>query len=315
MKKSALLFILLSVLMCCLSLDSLHSETFGSGDNIFNIDFVNIGDPNNSPYTLIDNRGPSYYGGVSYEYGLSIYSISQNQIDLAKSNGLTGVYAGAWSGNKPAANITWYEAATFVNWLNTSKGFHQAYNLSDGTPFSAWNSWDTGYDPSNTFRNKGAKYVLPSEDEWFKAAYYGGGGSYTVYPTGNQKPQPVSSGTNAGSSVYYSSSPADVNNAGGPSGFGVIGIGGNVTEWMEGNYNRSDSSPASPRAVRGNSFKSESDVPLMANQRGYMNPSWEGIDMGFRVVSLNTVPEPSTYALFGLGAVGVLMVMRRKKTA
>ena len=28
-----------------------------------------------------------------------------------------------------------------------------------------------------------------------------------------------------------------------------------------------------------------------------------------------SVPEPSTYALFGLGAIGILMVMRRKKTA
>jgi hypothetical protein len=27
------------------------------------------------------------------------------------------------------------------------------------------------------------------------------------------------------------------------------------------------------------------------------------------------VPEPSTYALFGIGAFGMLMVMRRKKTA
>jgi len=28
-----------------------------------------------------------------------------------------------------------------------------------------------------------------------------------------------------------------------------------------------------------------------------------------------TVPEPSTYALFGIGAIGMLMVLRRKKTA
>ena len=27
------------------------------------------------------------------------------------------------------------------------------------------------------------------------------------------------------------------------------------------------------------------------------------------------IPEPSTYALFGIGAIGMLMVMRRKKTA
>ena len=30
---------------------------------------------------------------------------------------------------------------------------------------------------------------------------------------------------------------------------------------------------------------------------------------------VNTVPEPSTYALFGIGAMGLLMVLRRKKTA
>jgi hypothetical protein len=31
--------------------------------------------------------------------------------------------------------------------------------------------------------------------------------------------------------------------------------------------------------------------------------------------SYQAIPEPSTYALFGLGAIGMLMVMRRKKTA
>jgi PEP-CTERM motif len=33
------------------------------------------------------------------------------------------------------------------------------------------------------------------------------------------------------------------------------------------------------------------------------------------IYSVKIVPEPSTYALFGLGAIGILMVMRRKKTA
>jgi len=30
---------------------------------------------------------------------------------------------------------------------------------------------------------------------------------------------------------------------------------------------------------------------------------------------LQSVPEPSTYALFGIGAIGMLMVMRRKRAA
>ena len=35
-------------------------------------------------------------------------------------------------------------------------------------------------------------------------------------------------------------------------------------------------------------------------------------NIGFRVAA---VPEPSTYALFGIGAIGMLMVIRRRKTA
>jgi hypothetical protein len=33
------------------------------------------------------------------------------------------------------------------------------------------------------------------------------------------------------------------------------------------------------------------------------------------VIGTQSVPEPSTYALFGIGAIGMLIVMRRKKTA
>jgi len=32
-------------------------------------------------------------------------------------------------------------------------------------------------------------------------------------------------------------------------------------------------------------------------------------------VTISSVPEPSTYALFGIGAIGLLLVLRRKKTA
>ena len=39
------------------------------------------------------------------------------------------------------------------------------------------------------------------------------------------------------------------------------------------------------------------------------------IDVGLDNVKVQAVPEPSTYALFGIGAIGLLMVLRRKKTA
>ena len=39
------------------------------------------------------------------------------------------------------------------------------------------------------------------------------------------------------------------------------------------------------------------------------------VDGGTFTVTNQAAPEPSTYALFGIGAIGMLMVMRRKKTA
>jgi hypothetical protein len=38
-------------------------------------------------------------------------------------------------------------------------------------------------------------------------------------------------------------------------------------------------------------------------------------DLGFRLVTTTVVPEPSTYALMGLGTIAILMVLRRKNAA
>ena len=49
---------------------------------------------------------------------------------------------------------------------------------------------------------------------------------------------------------------------------------------------------------------------LWAEADTFLNASDPGA-----MVSLVSVPEPSTYALFGMGAIGILIVLRRKKTA
>ena len=72
-------------------------------------------------------------------------------------------------------------------------------------------------------------------DEWFKAAYYdptanGGVGSYWRLPTGSNS-APVPGGTAEGTAVYNqpsSQGPADIDNAGGLSPYGIMGMGGNV---------------------------------------------------------------------------------------
>jgi formylglycine-generating enzyme required for sulfatase activity len=233
------------------------------------------------------------------------YEISQNAIDKATASGMANVTAGAWTGNQPAANINYYEAAAFVNFLNTSTGKTAAYDLAwDGSAWSMnlWSSgqaWTAG--GTNLYRNKDAFYFLPSENEWYKAAYYNAAGTnYFLYPTASSSvPTAVASGTNAGSAVYNSvvSAPAIVDSTGGLSPYGTMGQGGNVWEWNE------------VAAPRGGSWGNTEDTLRSSFPSNPGDPSAQESFLGFRVAS---VPEPSTYALLLMAGAGWLLWRRRK---
>ena len=191
------------------------ADTFGSGANAFTIDFVDIGNPGNTDDA--GAGGGSYsspYGGVAYTYRMGVTEVPQDWITKATNLGMTNVTAGAWTGSQPAANMTWYEAAAFVNWLNTSTGHQPAYDLtySSGWSMKLWSSaqaWQAGGE--NLYRHKDAYYFLPSEDEWYKAAYHKNDGvtaNYWDYATGsNTIPTAVASGTGAGTVVYNQARP------------------------------------------------------------------------------------------------------------
>ena len=228
--------------------------TFGTTGNEFTIDFVDVGNAGNA-------ADATTYGAVPYEYRVGKYEISQDAITKATASGMTYVTAGAWTGSQPAATISWYDAAAFVNWLNTSTGNQAAYNLtfSGSWSMNLWSSadaWQLGGE--NPYRNKDAVYFLPSENEWVKAAYYNPAGSnYFFYPTASSSaPTAVVSGTDAGSAVYngFAAFPAEVDSAGGLSPYGTMGQGGNVFEWMESAFNGSNSLASEYRAVRGGNW-------------------------------------------------------------
>jgi len=265
--------------------------SFGTGSKTFTLAFTPIGNPGNKPDT-------NSYGAVPYSYQIGTYDISQNQMNAAISNGVLGLQGEVgktWNGDQPATGITWYQAAAFVNWLNTSHGYAPAYNLSydtaNGYTMSLWatnQAWTNG--GLNLYRSKSCVYFLPSENEWYKAAYYNSKGTnYFLYPTGsNTAPTPVASGTNANTAVYngaasFAYQPASVYQAGGRSPYGTMGQGGNVWQRLESAYFGDNIDANFDRVSRGGlwggtSFSMQSSSRLVSSYAHYA--------FGFRVARI-----------------------------
>ncbi|MFM8719023.1 MAG: formylglycine-generating enzyme family protein, partial [Chthoniobacterales bacterium] len=258
---------------------SAQADTFGSGSNAFTIDFVSIGNTNNAADT-------TSYGAVPYQYRVGTYEITQDAITKATASGMANVTADAFTGNQPAASISWYEAAAFVNWLNTSTGKQAAYDLtfSGSWSMNLWSSgdaWQAGGE--NLYRNKDAFYFLPSENEWYKAAYYNPGGSnYFLYPTASSSvPTAVANGTNAGTAVYSGAGqvPSIVDSAGGLSPYETMGQGGNVFEWSESALDGANNDSSENRAIRGGGWNS-TEIFLRYSDRNDSGPANEFDSIG-----------------------------------
>ena len=297
----------------------LLQESFGSGANQFTMDFVTIGNPGNAADTT---GSPNPVGSVAYTYNLGKYEVSRDMITKANSAGSLGITMSdmsSFGGNgllKPATGVSWYEAAKFVNWLNTSTGNTAAYKFDESGTFQLWSAGDAGYNANNMFRNSLAKYVIASRDEWYKGAYGKADGSWSNFPNGSDSaPRSVASGTDPNTAVYaqsYEAGPADVFSAGGLSAYGTMGQGGNAWEWMETAYwgfnNIANSIEDGIREGRGGAWYTYSDSLHPSFTIGSYATS-ESNDNGFRVAS---VPEPSSFSLLAIGLGGLALVRRRK---
>jgi formylglycine-generating enzyme required for sulfatase activity len=172
-----------------------------------------------------------------------------------------------------------------------------------------------------------AKYVLPSYNEWYKAAYYDPNTkTYWDFPTGgNTAPNRVLSGTLPGTAVYgHSYIPIPIENrplptstqqAGGLSPYGVMGLGGNAKEWEESAFGLNNNAGSTSRGVRGGGAFSSADY-LSASSRESMLASNSNHDLGFRVASVSPsdiVPEPSSLVIGTLFGLGGLLAKRRMK--
>jgi sulfatase modifying factor 1 len=302
--------------------------SFGSGTNVFQMEFVTIGNPGNAADTDPNARPVSAtLGSVGKTYSIGKFEVSEGMITKFNASQSLQIAVSGRGVNKPATYVSWNEAARFVNWLNTSTGGVAAYKFTTGgvnDNIAVWTTSDTlDYDASNPYRSKRATYVLPSYNEWYKAAYYNPSNStYYDFPNGSDtRPTAVTGGLSG--AVYTQAGeasptgPADVDQAGGLSPYGVMGLGGNVFEWDENSFDLTNSSGSSLRGFRGGGwFFNSSYLPSSARINGGTGDKI--VDVGFRVASLSpssppAVPEPSMMVIGTLFGLGGLVAKRRMK--
>ena len=268
------------------------------------MDFVTVGNTDNAA----DDTG---YGAVDYSYNIGKYEVTESQWDAVSD--IAGDLLndlGNWSGNQPVAAISWHEAAMFCNWLTSGSVTSGAYTINGSGVV-------TGIDRASAISAHGTVYVIPTENEWYKAAYYNPGTStYYNYPTGSDSVPDgidyVSNGDTEFDAVfnqgYDQGQPNAVDKAGVLSPYGTMGQGGNVWEWNE-------TTVSSSRGYRGGNWLGNS-VGLHASNRPDTDPTYEGTGLGFRVASsaaVAAVPEPGSLIIWACGGLGAFVLRRRRK--
>lgn len=206
-------------------------------------DFLNAVARVSDPYFLYEtSMGDGLFGGIRRrtETGGYVYAAKPG-----------------WA-ERPATYLNWYRLARLANWLHfgrpntgesrfgTTEG-DAAHGAYDTRHFTAPDSDVVVREELPAGRNPGARYFLPTEDEWFKAAHYDpdrpGGRPYWTYPVRTDEPpdnRPPPGGANSVNHVvehFCIGMPFVLTEVGAfqaaMSYFGTQDQGGNVWEWTE----------------------------------------------------------------------------------
>jgi formylglycine-generating enzyme required for sulfatase activity len=240
---------------------------------------------------------------------------------LVKPAALAGSYT---YGNKPVTFVSAGDAMRFANWLHNGQptGPQNANTTEDGA--YTLNGAVTNSALVAVTRNAGARWWLPSDDEWYKAAYHdpNSGVYYDYALRGNNVPNnnPPSSDTGNSANFYFTGSATGnsnypLTNAGAyslsASSYGTFDQNGNVFEWTDSVFEGSLTVGGYVHGVRGGGWEySEKYMRASYVERFYPTNGDGG--SGFRVAS---VPEPSTLPLVAIGCVFASIRRRRAASA
>jgi len=243
-----------------------RADVFQRPEGQVGLEFVGVGEPGN----VADANGR---GAVAYRYRISRHEVTTGQwVEFLNTKALADRDGGLWNNdmdstrsgpgarceitrqgepgefqhsvptelvNRPVTHVSFLDACRFCNWL------HNGQKEGDTEEGAYTLKGYSGTDGRRIRRNPGARYFVPTDDEWYKAAYFDprkpGGAGYWKYPVrSDQAPdREVDSprGMNFHQGGYldekrFCTDVGHFRQAVGP--WGTFDQGGNVHEWTEG---------------------------------------------------------------------------------
>lgn len=296
---------------------------------------VPVGHPGNGMDERYPDSEVSGVGAVDYAYYIGRFEVTAGQyttfLNAVAAEDPYGLYhQGMWNdalgcqilqtgspgdytysvepdwADRPVNYVSWYDAARFANWMHNGqpRGAADLTTTEDGSYFLNGTLESDGALP--IVREADATWVIPSEDEWYKAAYYDYvSRSYYNYPTDSNvapsnellDPDP---GNNAtfylnGFTIgapYYRTLVGDDENSASP--YGTFDQGGNVWEWND------TLRPHTYRGLRGGSYLGYVEY-LHAWYRSYTHsPAYQDSSIGFRLAKVGLPTPIPTVGTWGL---------------
>ncbi|HLB34708.1 MAG TPA: SUMF1/EgtB/PvdO family nonheme iron enzyme [Chthoniobacterales bacterium] len=218
--------------------------------------------------------------------------------------------------NFPIVYVNWFSSARFCNWMHHGQPFGR--QGASTTESGAYTLSDTMNAPVSA--NPEASYFIPTEDQWYKAAYYQGAGlmsPYWLYATGadastppgnviGDRPNQANYCINTGSMFYggkdiFSAGKAPFITSVGdfsasPGTYGTYDMGGNVYQWMTGK----DKEGHDVSLARGGAWNSHGPMYLQKTYSTNMVASGEENFLGVRIaapfIKLVVVGDPGNTA-------------------
>jgi formylglycine-generating enzyme required for sulfatase activity len=261
------------------------------------VSFLNAVATSADPYGLYNEFMTSApWGGIERSGNAPNFTYS------IKAPAQDGTYA---YDDKPVVYVSAGDAMRFANWLHNGQplGSEGTGTTEDGA--YTLNGAITDLQIAATPRNADAKWVLPTEDEWYKAAYHKNDGvtaNYWDYPTADDtepdNAEPVFDSGNSANFHHFDSDGFAITDAdayiASRSAYGTFSQAGNLSEWTETMYPSVDDQgqPYRYLVTRGGGWHSGAWA-LHAGGWEYDPATFESHTVGFRVARLQQLLAPN----------------------